>query len=190
MNELFPIFIKADQINILIIGGGKVATEKLHFLLKSSPNAQVRVVAKRVSHTVRNLSMQNLNVKVDERKFKRKDLKGRQVVIVAADNVLLNQRIAKLSHKRHFLLNVADTPGYCDFYLGGIVTRDKLKIAISTNGKAPILAKRLREFFEQEIPIEIDDTVDLIHTLRQRMKGDFSEKLIELNKLTKNIIES
>ena len=85
-------------------------------------------------------------------------------------------------------MNVADNPPYCDFYMGGIVTKGNIKIAISTNGKSPTLAKRLRQFFEEVIPENINDLAENLNSFRKTIKGDFQEKVDTLNDLTKGII--
>jgi siroheme synthase-like protein len=86
------------------------------------------------------------------------------------------------------LLNIADTPGLCDFYLSSIVQKGDLKIAISTNGKSPTLAKRLKEVFSELFPDELDEVLLNLHTLRDRMKGNLPEKIRKLNELTKGLL--
>jgi precorrin-2 dehydrogenase/sirohydrochlorin ferrochelatase len=83
---------------------------------------------------------------------------------------------------------VADTPELCDFYLGGIVNKGNIKIAISTNGKSPTKAKRLRQFFEDVIPDEVDDLAQNLNRFRKTIKGDFALKVTKLNRLTKGLI--
>jgi len=189
MNELFPIFLKAAEIQILLVGGGPVAEEKLHFLLKSSPKAKVHIVTIDLKPELRKIIEQNSNLTLEERAYQPKDAKGKHFVVVAANNQPLNKEIRAQSKEEAFLLNVADQPVFCDFYLGGIVTKGDLKIAISTNGKAPILARRMREFFEQELPDTLEDTIHQLHILRKKLKGNFDEKLKKLSQLTKNIIQ-
>ena len=135
------------------------------------------------------LAKQYPNLSCEQLFFKSSDVDQKHLVIIAANNKGLNERIKQLAQEHAFLLNAADQPEYCDFYLGGIVTKGDLKLAISTNGKAPVLAKRLRQFFEQELP---DSTIELtknLGKLRQQLKGSFSEKLQLLNQLTKNMIQ-
>ena len=74
------------------------------------------------------------------------------------------------------LLNVADVPDRCDFYMGGIVTNGSLKLAISTDGKAPILAKRMREWLEDVLPEDVESNLDELQALRRELKGDFAQK--------------
>ena len=76
----------------------------------------------------------------------------------------------------------------CDFYLGGIVTKGNLKIAISTNGKSPTMAKRLRQFFEEFLPDNMDELLANLDDYRKTLKGNFQEKVDQLNDLTKGIL--
>ena len=85
-------------------------------------------------------------------------------------------------------MNVADTPELCDFYLGGIVTKGHVKIAISTGGKSPTTAKRMRQFFEEVIPENMNEMVENLNTYRNSIKGDFATKVSQLNELTKSLI--
>jgi precorrin-2 dehydrogenase/sirohydrochlorin ferrochelatase len=73
--------------------------------------------------------------------------------------------------------------------MGGIVTKGNVKIAISTNGKSPTTAKRLRQFFEDVIPENIDDLVQNLNTYRKSIKGNFEKKVSTLNKITENLIK-
>ncbi len=82
-------------------------------------------------------------------------------------------------------MNVADTPELCDFYLGSIVDKGNLKIAISTNGKSPTIAKRMKEQLNELIPDEIEGVIQNMHSIRQDLKGDFAEKVRQLDDLTK-----
>lgn len=189
MNTLFPIFIRADEIQILLIGGGEVAEEKLRFLLKSSPEAQVRIVARELNSGVRDLIRGKSNIRIAQRSFEPRDLNQVHLVIAATDDASFNQQLKGLCMKKNLLLNIADKSSLCDFYLGGIVTKGDLKIAISTNGKSPVLAKRLRQFFEAELPDSLDQTIKGLEKLRKKLKSSFRTKVTTLNKLTQDLIE-
>jgi siroheme synthase-like protein len=86
------------------------------------------------------------------------------------------------------LINVADKPELCDFYLGSIVTKGNLKLAISTNGKSPTVAKRLKEVFHELLPDELEEVLDNLQQIRNKLKGDFANKVQQLNELTKVLI--
>ena len=85
-------------------------------------------------------------------------------------------------------MNLADNPDFCGFYMGGIVTKGDVKIAISNNGKSPTMAKRLRQFFEIVLPESIDALADNLHKLRRKIKGDFDEKVNQMNIFTQELI--
>ncbi|TCN60673.1 bifunctional precorrin-2 dehydrogenase/sirohydrochlorin ferrochelatase [Flavobacterium circumlabens] len=186
-NELYPIFLKLHHLNVLIVGGGNVGLEKLSFLLKSSPNANVEVVAPDFHLEIKVLAEKHPSIRLTEAKFKKRMLKKRHMVIACTDDLKVNKRVYDLSRKRYLICNIADTPDLCDYYLGGIVTKGNVKIAISTNGKSPTTAKRLREFFEEVIPEDINQMVENLNEYRKTLKGDFEEKVKRMNEITASL---
>ncbi|NER12524.1 bifunctional precorrin-2 dehydrogenase/sirohydrochlorin ferrochelatase [Leptobacterium flavescens] len=188
-NELYPIFLKVHQLDVLIVGGGNVGLEKLSFMLKSSPNAKVLVVATRFLDELKALAAKHTNVALLKKAYEKEDLNGKQMVIAATDDLEVNKQIYRESKERNILVNVADTPEYCDFYLGGIVSKGNVKVAISTNGKSPTIAKRLRQFFEEVIPDDINQLVQNLNQYRKTLKGDFEEKVEEMNRVTQDLIK-
>ncbi|WP_367773339.1 bifunctional precorrin-2 dehydrogenase/sirohydrochlorin ferrochelatase [Flavobacterium sp. WC2421] len=186
-NELYPVFLKLHNLSVLIVGGGNVGLEKLSFLLKSSPNANVEVVAPRFLPELVTLADKHETVTLTDKKFKKKMLKKRHIVIACTDDLEVNRRIYNLSRERYLICNIADTPDLCDYYLGGIVTKGNVKIAISTNGKSPTTAKRLREFFEEVIPEDINKMVENLNEYRKTLKGDFEEKVQKMNEITESL---
>ncbi len=183
-NNLFPIFLKLDQLETLIVGGGNVGLEKLSGLLKNSPGLRVTVVADRYHPELPQLAKSFSNVRLVERKFRNRDLTGKDLLILATDDKALHERIRILARKRRLIVNVADTPDLCDFYLGSVVTKGNIKIGISTNGKSPTIAKRMREFFEEVLPENTNELLDNMQKIRDRIKGDFRTKVDTLNQIT------
>jgi precorrin-2 dehydrogenase/sirohydrochlorin ferrochelatase len=188
MNELYPIFLKTSQLNTLLVGAGKVGLEKLTFLLKSSPNSHVTVVAKEVWEEVKALADQHPHVALIIDEYHEKYLAGKHIVVAATNVRATNQQIYADAKERYLLVNVADTPDLCDFYLGGIVTKGNVKIAISTNGKSPTTAKRLRQLLEEVIPDDINEMVENLNLYRDSLKGDLEFKVEALNKLTEGLL--
>lgn len=186
-NELYPLFLKLHNINVLIVGGGNVGLEKLSFMLKSSPNANVKVVATKFLPELVDLVSNHPSVTLKEAKFKKKMLKKQHMVIACTDDLRVNKRVFDLARKRYLICNIADTPDLCDYYLGGIVTKGNVKIAISTNGKSPTTAKRLREFFEEIIPDDINQMVLNLNEYRKTLKGNFEDKVIKMNEITQSL---
>lgn len=186
-NNLYPIFLKMNKIQTLIVGGGNVGLEKLTFLLKSSPNSNVVMVAPFFKDEVKILAKE-FNVTLILKTYNEAFLCDKDLVIAATDNLEVNQQIYKDAKRRNVLINVADTPELCDFYLGGIVTKGNVKVAISTNGKSPTTAKRLREFFEEVLPDDVNILVENLNTYRKTLKGSFEQKVMALNKITETLI--
>ncbi|MCA5003618.1 precorrin-2 dehydrogenase/sirohydrochlorin ferrochelatase family protein [Sphingobacterium bovistauri] len=188
MNTLFPIFVKMNQIQALLVGAGPVGLEKLQAIFRSSPLAKVKIIAEQVIPEVFQFIANKETIQLEQRSFKDSDLEGKDLVVVASNNPDLNQQIRKLTTERNILLNVADKPDLCDFYLGSIVQKGNLKIAISTNGKSPTMAKRLKEFINDLLPEEIDETLELMQEYRNQLRGDLEYKIKQLNAHTQDIV--
>lgn len=187
-NNLYPVFLKTKNLNVLIVGGGFVAEEKLTFLLKSSPDAKVLMVSPMFREGTIELAKKGCVTLVNDI-YQKKYLQGRHIVVGTTDVPEVNVQVWKDCRAEAKLVNVADNPPYCDFYMGGIVTKGNVKVAISTNGKSPTTAKRLRQFFEEVIPENIDDLVKNLNKYRKTIKGDFEEKVEKLNEFTKSLVE-
>jgi len=190
-NPLYPAFLKLHQLNLLIVGAGEVGHEKLSFILKSSPDARVTLVAPWISDDILDLlaSYRGHHVRLVNRGFKPEDSDDHDLVIAATNIRSLNHQVQQEAKKRRRLVNVADTPDLCDFYLGSIVTKGNLKVAISTNGQSPTFAKRFRQLLEEILPEESHELLTNLHAIRNRLKGDFNYKVKELNALTSSLLE-
>ncbi len=187
-NHLFPVFVKLERLRLLLVGGGHVGLEKLQAVLQNSPATPVTVVAPEISNAIRELALSHPNIRMLERPYHHTDLEYADIAIVAVNDRAVSVTIAKEAREKGVLVNVADTPGLCDFYLSSIVRKGHLKIAISTNGKSPTIAKRLKEEIGAMIPEEMGSVLDNMQTIRQGMNGDFSEKVRRLNDLTEVLV--
>ena len=186
-NNLYPIFLKTSNLQILIVGGGNVAEEKLTFLTKSSPDAKVVMVSPEFGKGTLELA-QTYNVEMISDVYHKKHLKGMHMVIATTDVPSVNVQVYEDCRAMDKLVNVADNPPYCDFYMGGIVTKGNVKLAISTNGKSPTTAKRLRQFFEEVIPDDIDQMVLNLNSYRKTIKGNFGQKVEKMNEVTQMLL--
>lgn len=186
-NQLYPVFLKVTELNTLIVGGGNVALEKLTFLLKSSPEANVVMVSPMFREETVALAKKH-DVQMFEQPYDDGFLADKHIVIATTDNEEVNKQVHAVCKERNILVNLADNPPYCDFYMGGIVTKGNVKIAISTNGKSPTMAKRLRQFFEEVIPENINELAENLNEYRKTIKGDFEEKVEALNEFTKSLV--
>jgi precorrin-2 dehydrogenase/sirohydrochlorin ferrochelatase len=187
-NNLYPVFLKTSNLHVLIIGGGNVAEEKLTFLTKSSPDATVTMVSPMFREETLALAAKH-QVELITDVYKETYLKGKHIVIATTDVPEVNVLVYEDCRRRDKLVNVADNPPYCDFYMGGIVTKGNVKIAISTNGKSPTTAKRLRQFFEEVIPEDISKMVQNLNDYRKTIKGDFEVKVDKMNEITQKLVE-
>lgn len=183
-NQLFPVFLKLNALKVLLVGAGNIGYEKLSAVLHNCPETEVTIVSENFLPSVIDLSAQFPKVNLRFKLFEEADLEGHDLVIIATGDNVLNAEIRNLARERHLLINVADKPDLCDFYLGSIVKKGDLKIGISTNGKSPTIAKRLKELFQNNLPDELDLTLQQMNQFRNTLNGDFSHKVNELNKVT------
>jgi len=186
-NTLFPVFLKTENARFLIVGGGNVGLEKAQTLLKQNPEVAITIVAASFLPELRELIYKFKNITTVERYFEKEDVNNADFVIAATNDKVLNASIKKIANKKNILVNAADQPDLCDFYLGSIVNKGNLKIAISTNGKSPVLARRMREHLEEAIPENINDSINNLNAFRNSHKGNFQEKVADLNRITQNL---
>lgn len=232
MNQLYPAFFRLDRLQILVVGAGEVGEEKLSFILKSSPNARVIIVAPWMGQELKNLldkyneaALSRVPIEEDEagfggqtltaarftnetpagewrtsaggtvlhydREFQDSDVRIADLVVAATNFKEINHTVWEAAKAARRLANIADTPSLCDFYLGSIVTRGPLKVAISTNGQSPTFAKRFRQWLEAELPeLETTNLLDNLKHFRDRLTGDFQTKVRELNQVTSSLLAS
>ncbi len=188
-NTLYPVFLKLEKLSLLIIGGGNIAFEKLESVLANSPKVSIKLVAKEILPEVKALKKTFPDLILHERAYDKNDFDGVDLVIAAVNSIALAEQIQKDAHDCNLLVNIADKPELCDFYLGSIVKKGNLKIAISTNGKSPTIAKRVREILTDSIPDEMDEVLDNMQDIRNQLKRDFNYKVKELNRLTTQYLD-
>jgi uroporphyrin-III C-methyltransferase/precorrin-2 dehydrogenase/sirohydrochlorin ferrochelatase len=167
---LYPVFLKLDALPVVIVGGGNVAAEKLAGLVASG--ARITVVAPEVVPAIR------LHATVIERPFRPSDLDGARWVVAAATPEV-NREVARAAAARGLFVNAVDDPSAATAYLGGVVRRGDVEIAISTNGLAPALAGLLREALDAVLPDELEQWIDVAIAERTRHRRDrvpFSER--------------
>ena len=188
-NKLFPVFLKLEELTVLIVGGGVIGLEKITAVLNNSPDTRVILVSKSVLPEIRELASRFRNVTIAEKEYESSDLDGTDIVIAATGDRSVSEQIKLDAKKNRVLANIADTPDLCDFYLGSIVQKGDLKIAISTNGKSPTLAKRFKEVFNDALPDDTQESIDSLNKFRNHLKGDFTNKVKTLNKATAILID-
>src|SRR5689334_15825836 len=115
-NKLFPVFLKLEKFRVLVIGGGKVALEKVRAILQNSPATRITLVSIDVTDEIRNLSLLHPNLEIHRRTFTVQDLDEKDFIIAAVNSRPLSLEIKREAEKRRIITNVADTPEQCDFY--------------------------------------------------------------------------
>jgi len=188
VNRLFPVFLKLETLRVLLVGAGKVGLEKLGALLQNAPATPVTIVAREISPAVEEFVKDFPFVQLVQKEFSPEDLDEKDLVIVAVNDKACSRYVREMAKEKSLLVNVADTPDLCDFYLGSIVQKGDVKIAISTNGKSPTMAKRLKEVLNEAIPGELNEVTNNLHLIRNNLNGNFEEKVRQLNELTKTLV--
>ena len=189
MNNLYPIFIKLENFNVLVVGGGYVGLEKITSILTNSPKTKITMVATFFREGTVEYAKRFPQIELIKKAFEESDLEEKHFVIGATDRPEINATIKRCASEKNILCNVADTPHLCDFYLSSIVRKGDLKIAISTNGKSPTIAKRLKENLNHILPNDLHEILQNMHAIREKLRGDFNYKLKELNRITKDLVK-
>lgn len=170
-NKLYPIFLKLEKKRVLVIGGGIVALQKVQTLLNTE--AEIIVVAPTIVDELkacRGEFPDIRHIKFVEREYEFGDEEEMHMVIAATDIPELNQQIANRCRDQMILVNSVDDPENCDFYVPSVIEADDIKVAISTNGKAPAIAQRIRLDLQQTIESKYQACVDLVVKFRSAVK--------------------
>lgn len=163
---LFPAFLKLAGRRCLVVGAGPVAEEKIEGLLRTG--AEIRVVAPRATRRIRAWARAK-KLRWDARGFRPSDLTGAFLAVAATSSPALHAAIFRLARRRAVLCNVVDDPAHCDFYYGAVVRRGALQIAISTGGRSPALAQRLKKRIEREYGAEYESWLEELGKIRERL---------------------
>ena len=169
MAVYYPVFLNLQDRKCLVAGGGQVALRKVTALLEHG--AAVTVVSPRLCAGLRKLADDG-NIKVINRAYRPGDVKGFQVAIVATSNRAVNMEAASEAKKRGILVNVVDDPVLSDFIVPAIMRRGSLAIAVSTSGKSPALARKIRSRLEDEFGREYAALVLVVEQVRRQAKRE------------------
>ena len=164
--EMFPIFLKLLDRPCLVVGAGTIAAPKIDSLLRAG--AKLTVVSPRATPEIKAWA-QAAEFDWHQRAFTDSDLDGMFLVVTATDIKAVNHAVADAARARQVLCNSVDDPPDCDFFYPSVVRRGDLQIAISTAGKSPALAQRLREEVDAMLPADAGDWLDYLSEARTRM---------------------
>jgi precorrin-2 dehydrogenase / sirohydrochlorin ferrochelatase len=147
VTSLFPMFLKLEGKQVVVVGAGKAGESKISGLLDTG--AHVRVVALEAGMNVRDWG-RNGKIDLQLRAFADSDLDGAFLVVVATASRSFNEHVYGEARRRGVLCNVVDVPDLCDFYYPAVVRRGDLQIAVSTAGQSPSLAQKIRQQLEKQ----------------------------------------
>ncbi len=165
--DYLPIFIDIKHQPCLVVGGGDVAYRKINLLLKA--DAAVTCVAKECCEEIRKLA-KSKKIKYIKKAFIKSDINAQMLIISATDNVNLNARVSALAKEVNIPVNVVDSPALCSFVMPSIVDRSPIIIAVSSAGKAPVLARLVRAKLESSIPHAYGKLAELAGDFRDKVK--------------------
>lgn len=165
----YPIQLDVRGRRCLVVGGGGVGTRKVETLLACG--ARVTVVSPEVTDGLRRLSAGGA-IRLWERAYAASDLEGVFLVIGATDDEELNRRISSDAAALNILCNIADRPEKCNFILPAIVRRGDLVLTVSTSGRSPALAKKLRRELERQFGEEYAMLLKLMGAIRKRLLAE------------------
>jgi len=176
----FPAFLDFSNKRVLVVGGGKIATEKLEKLVDFTK--EITIIAKEVSLECYTLISSHC-LTLYNRAYKKGDINEFDIVVVATDDIKMQENIFKESRGKNILVNSVDNTKYCDFIFPSYIKRGDLTIAFSTSGASPAFAKHLRIYFENLIPNGVEEFLTKLKNLRKELpKGknrmEYFEKLV------------
>ena len=169
---MYPLFLKLENVECLVIGGGVIAERKTLSLIESG--AEVTLISPDITNKLVELVRKDI-VKYHNRFFISGDIKDFFLVIAATNSIEVNKLIYEESIKSRILINSVDDPENCNFYVPAQVKRGDLQIAISTSGKLPLLAGRIRVFLDRIFPQSIGEEVDRLHEIRTGIINDTAD---------------
>ncbi len=186
MSKFFPVFLNLENEKVLIVGGGKIASDKLSHMLDFTKN--IVLISPKFCDRAKELIKKH-NLSFEEREYKEGDLNGFFIVIVAVDDIKVQEKIFKEARDKRVLVNSVDSLDYCDFIYPSYVKKGDLIIAISTSGSSPAFSKHLRMFLQKIIPDSVESFLKEMKDLRNKLpKG--KERMKFLDEKAKSFVKS
>jgi len=178
----YPLFVDIGSRFCVVVGAGSVAYRKVSALLKAG--AKVKVISPDISSELENL-IKSAEIEHINRDYQEGDLDGAVLVIGATDNQQVNEAVSLEAKQKGILVNIVDQPELCTFIVPSQVSRGALKIAISTSGKSPALAKKIRKDLQVRYGIEYATFVDLLEVARRKVIAKYADEEERKKILTK-----
>lgn len=187
MSEPYPISLILQNKPVLVIGGGNVAERKVLSLLDTG--ARLTVVAPRTTDALKDLAKRK-KITLMLREVIDEDLAGKYLVFVATDSDEVNRWVSQVARRKGILVNCVDTPEECTFYVPSFFRRGSLTFTVSTGGKAPALAKRVRKELQSSYDVVYADFVEFLSQGRKRLLRNKSLTPQHKKKIMEKIIDS
>ena len=162
----YPISIRLEGMKVVVVGGGVVAQRKIDTLL--AYDADVHVISRKLTPKL-SKHLEEKRIKISGHEFEESHLDGAFVVIAATDDPLLNRQVSEKASARGLLINAVDQPADCSFIVPSILRRGDLLVAVSTSGKSPAFAKKVREELEKQFGDEYGSFLVLMGHLREEI---------------------
>lgn len=166
----FPFFVNLTKLHGVVIGGGRIALEKVSRLIEY--DCRLTVVATKICDEIKAYSK---DIELVEESYIEEFLDAADYIIAATDIKELNEQIYHDAKKRGKLINVVDVPDKCDFIFPSVLHKDKLVIGISTSGAGPQVAIRLKDRISEIIPDNIEEILDYLAKERIRAKEEIAD---------------
>ena len=185
MSGFFPVFLNMNSKKVLIVGGGKIAADKLTHMLDFTKN--ITVLSPRIDKRTKEL-VEKHSLKYIQKEYQKGDIEGFFIVITAVDDIKVQEEIFKESENRKIFCNSVDSVDYCDFIYPSYIKRGDLTIAISTSGASPAFSKHLRIFLQKVIPKSVEEFLKKMRDIRKKLpKG--KERMKILDQKAKDFVE-
>lgn len=196
--KLYPVFANLKNRLAVIVGGGEVAYRKLNDLLDSG--AKIKIIALEIDKNIEDKQKNNSDsIEILEREYKSGDLQDAYIAFAATGNPDVNKAVYREAEKKRILMNSADDPENCSFFVPSMTRKGSLIIAVSTSGDSPAMAARLRKTLEKSIPENTEDvlaalreakrTLKEMKTLNQPERAAILKKLTEDDDLLKKLVQ-
>ncbi len=165
----YPIFIDMKDREILVVGGGYVALQKIRSLIDSG--AKVTIVTKELIAK----KILDFDLPIEIREYREEDIKGKSIVVAATNDTRVNSLIYEHAKKYNILLNAVDDKENCDYYLGAISKCGDITVSVSTAGKSPIVAKKVRDKINNIFDDRYKELLEIYGNIRLRAYEELDE---------------
>ncbi len=172
MPKYYPVLLDIRGKKCIVIGGGTVAERKVTSLLNA--HAKVSVVSPELTGTLSKMAVEKKIYYIDDN-FKEEYFEGAFLIIGATDNPETNLRIFRAATNKNILVNIVDSPDECNFIVPSVVEQGDLLIAVSTGGKSPAFAKKIRKELENQYGKAYGDFIQFMGDLRKKILSQFPD---------------